>query len=73
MGGEDSEASHAEVGKLWPEVKSGKPSVFISQVLLEHSHTGSFTFFNVCFHARNAELSSCDRDECLLKPKQKVC
>ena len=39
--------------------------MFISKVLLEHSHAHSFVYD--CFPATGAELSNCDRDHLVCK------
>ena len=48
-----------------PQALSGPPPVFVNKVLLEHSHTHSFTYILWlcgCFCTAIFELRSCNRD-----------
>ena len=44
------------------QVKLAPLPIFVSQVLLKHSHLQSFTYCLGCFCTKTAVLSSCNRD-----------
>ena len=57
-------------GTGWQNTAGGQicqPPVFVNKVLLEHSHTLSFTYHLQLLLPSQAELNSCDNDRLALK------
>ena len=52
----------AGLGKLQPKGHICQPLVFVNKVLVEHSHSHSFTYYLWQLSCLRDQLSSCDRD-----------